>query len=91
MALGLLSPKGDNPDAGEAMQSLRRFAIGLTSLIFIMILSGGFVAGIRAGLAYNTLSTDGMGISFRPKSSSYWIHGIVISLITWQLHSLIIG
>lgn len=54
VALGLLSPKGDNPDAGEAMQSLRRFAIGLTSLIFIMILSGGFVAGIRAGLAYNT-------------------------------------
>ena len=56
VALGLLSPKGDNPDAGEAMQSLRRFAIGLTSLIFIMILSGGFVAGLRAGLAYDTFT-----------------------------------
>lgn len=35
-------------------QSLRRFSILLTLLIFIMVLSGGLVAGIRAGLAYNT-------------------------------------
>ncbi|MEK7302966.1 MAG: COX15/CtaA family protein, partial [Pseudomonadota bacterium] len=54
VALGLLSPEKENSGSDERMQSLRRFSIGLTSLIFIMVLSGGFVAGIRAGLAYNT-------------------------------------
>lgn len=53
VALGLLSPKRENAQSNEMMQSLRRFSVGLTSLIFIMVLSGGFVAGIRAGLAYN--------------------------------------
>ena len=36
------------------LQGLRRFSTAITTLIFVMILSGGFVAGIRAGLAYNT-------------------------------------
>ena len=35
-------------------RSTRAWAIGLTVLIFVMALSGGFVAGIRAGFAYNT-------------------------------------
>lgn len=54
VALGLLSPERENAQSNELMHSLRRFSVGLTSLIFIMVLSGGFVAGIRAGLAYNT-------------------------------------
>jgi cytochrome c oxidase assembly protein subunit 15 len=33
---------------------LGRFAFATTVLVFIMILSGGLVAGIRAGYAYNT-------------------------------------
>jgi cytochrome c oxidase assembly protein subunit 15 len=33
---------------------LKRFAYALTALIFVMVLSGGLVAGIRAGFAYNT-------------------------------------
>ena len=33
---------------------LRRPAIGVAALVFVMVLSGGFVAGIRAGFAYNT-------------------------------------
>ncbi len=56
VALGLLSssttPTTNNND--DTLCSLRRFAYGLSSLIFLMVLSGGFVAGIRAGLAYNT-------------------------------------
>ncbi|MCX7184142.1 MAG: COX15/CtaA family protein [Nitrosospira sp.] len=53
VALGLLFPA--NPaHADDRLRSLRRFSQGLTTLIFIMVLSGGFVAGIRAGLAYNT-------------------------------------
>jgi cytochrome c oxidase assembly protein subunit 15 len=54
VALGLLSPKGENFQSDEKIRSLRRFSFALTSLIFVMVLSGGFVAGIRAGLAYNT-------------------------------------
>ncbi|MCW5606454.1 MAG: COX15/CtaA family protein [Nitrosomonas sp.] len=53
VALGLLS-RSDATAANPDTDGLRRFAYGLSWLIFIMILSGGFVAGIRAGLAYNT-------------------------------------
>jgi heme a synthase len=38
----------------EHERSLRRFAFTLAGLVFVMVLSGGFVAGIRAGFAYNT-------------------------------------
>ncbi len=40
--------------AGSDFRRLRRFAFALVALIFAMVLSGGLVAGIRAGLAYNT-------------------------------------
>lgn len=42
------------PRAGPVSARLRRFAFALTALIFVMVLSGGLVAGTRAGLAYNT-------------------------------------
>ena len=54
VALGLLSPQREQTQPNEQMSSLRKFAFGLSGLIFIMIISGGFVAGIRAGFAYNT-------------------------------------
>jgi heme a synthase len=57
VATGLLSTKAEesNEQADHhSPKSLYRFSIGLTFLIFIMVLSGGLVAGIRAGLAYNT-------------------------------------
>ena len=34
--------------------ALRRLAITVASIVFVMVLSGGLVAGIRAGFAYNT-------------------------------------
>lgn len=40
------------------------FSVALVGLIFLMILSGGLVAGTRAGFAYNTWPL--MGISFIP-------------------------
>ncbi len=40
--------------ASVAQRSARAWAIGVAALVFVMALSGGFVAGIRAGLAYNT-------------------------------------
>jgi len=58
VALGLLSPPATTALATgqnvNTLNSIRRFSFGLSWLIFIMVLSGGFVAGIRAGLAYNT-------------------------------------
>ena len=50
-ALTLLRP-GEAVDA--RMRPLFRGAVSLAALIFVMALSGGLVAGIRAGFAYNT-------------------------------------
>ncbi len=50
VALGLVHPRphyGDWRGLGRAMK-------GLAALIFLTILSGGFVAGLDAGFAYNT-------------------------------------
>ncbi len=49
-ALGLLYPRESPPPPA----GLRRFAAAVTALIFLMILSGGFVAGTKAGFAFNT-------------------------------------
>lgn len=51
-ALGLLAPQPAPSD--PVRRRLHRFAAGLSALIFLMALSGGLVAGIHAGLAYNT-------------------------------------
>jgi cytochrome c oxidase assembly protein subunit 15 len=47
----LYPPRGS---IAPAQRQLARRAIAISALIFLMVLSGGFVAGIRAGLAYNT-------------------------------------
>ena len=49
-ALGLLYPPGVRPTP----RGLGRFGVVVTALIFLMILSGGFVAGNKAGFAFNT-------------------------------------
>lgn len=56
VATGLLSPtkKQQLSETENPASHLRRYSFYLTLLIFIMILSGGFVAGIHAGKAYNT-------------------------------------
>ena len=40
--------------ASAPQRSVRAWAIGVAALVSVMALSGGFVAGIRAGFAYNT-------------------------------------
>jgi len=50
VALSLVAPRR----AAPSQPALRKWANGTVVLIFVMILSGGFVAGIRAGFAYNT-------------------------------------
>jgi heme a synthase len=52
-ALDLLAPQGEVRE-GPAVRDLRRLMYAVTALVAMMVLTGGFVAGIRAGLAYNT-------------------------------------
>jgi cytochrome c oxidase assembly protein subunit 15 len=57
-AFSLISPKSDQPTESKS------FAYTLSGLIFLMILSGGLVAGTHAGHAYSTWPL--MGDSFIP-------------------------
>ena len=41
-------------DHDAATRSARRWAVAVIALVALMIVTGGFVAGIRAGFAYNT-------------------------------------
>ena len=50
IALGLLAPTA----RARVAPALARSAHALAALVFVMALSGGFVAGLRAGYAYNT-------------------------------------
>jgi len=52
VALSLVDPvRMDRDGSGRRV---RRLAFGVAVLVFVMVLSGGLVAGIRAGFAYNT-------------------------------------
>jgi cytochrome c oxidase assembly protein subunit 15 len=53
VGLSLVHPRHATLTAAP-QRSARTWAIGAAALVFVMALSGGFVAGIRAGFAYNT-------------------------------------
>ena len=53
VAMSLLAPRRDVAFDAHA-RSVRRWAGFVVALVFVQILSGGLVAGIRAGFAYNT-------------------------------------
>jgi cytochrome c oxidase assembly protein subunit 15 len=62
------------PSAGSAGNAaLRRFAFLLTALIYVMVLAGGLVAGIRAGFGYNTF----------PLMNGRWIPPGLLLLEPW--------
>lgn len=54
IALDLLFPAAGRRVAIEGLRRVRRLAWAVTALAIAMMVTGGFVAGIRAGLAYNT-------------------------------------
>src|SRR5205814_341780 len=62
--------------AGAASRRLRRFASALAALVFVMVLSGGLVAGTRAGLAYNTF----------PLMNGRWVPPEMFALEPWYLN-----
>jgi len=53
-ALSLLRPRAQLGIHDATLAPARRFATAVACLVFIQALSGGMVAGIRAGFAYNT-------------------------------------
>ncbi len=74
IALDLWYAKIDQ--AGAAItHPRRRFALFVTGFIFLTILSGGFVAGLKAGFSYNTF----------PKMGETWIApGIMVLEPAWR-------
>jgi cytochrome c oxidase assembly protein subunit 15 len=52
VALGLYHKTAESRDCSMST-GLRRFSYSISGLVFLMILTGGLVAGTRAGLAYN--------------------------------------
>jgi cytochrome c oxidase assembly protein subunit 15 len=54
VALDLLRPEGGSDVAPGGFRRARRLAWAVTFLVIAMVVTGGFVAGIRAGYAYNT-------------------------------------
>ncbi|MEK6210651.1 MAG: COX15/CtaA family protein [Pseudomonadota bacterium] len=73
-ALGLLKP--GHAAANESRQRLGGYALALAALIFLMSLSGGFVAGIRAGFAYNTF----------PLMNGHFVPPEILMLEPWWLN-----
>ena len=59
-----------------AAPRLRRYAAVVTGMIFLMILSGGLVAGMRAGHAYNTF----------PLMAGRWIPADLFALDPWYIN-----
>ncbi|WP_300335170.1 COX15/CtaA family protein [Accumulibacter sp.] len=53
LALGLLAERA-RPSTDAALKRLQRIGFWLVILVAYMVVSGGFVAGIRAGKAYNS-------------------------------------
>lgn len=62
--------------ADAVPRRLRRFGFTLVALVFVMVLSGGLVAGTRAGLAYNTF----------PLMNGRFVPSEIFSLDPWYLN-----
>lgn len=72
-ALGLLHERHPRPSAPAGV---RRFALFVLCVVSLMVLSGGFVAGIRAGYAYNTF----------PLMNGHFIPPDLFALEPWWLN-----
>jgi cytochrome c oxidase assembly protein subunit 15 len=70
-ALGLLYPGADSRQTG-----LRKFSWIITATVAYMIVTGGFVAGIHAGFAYNTF----------PLMNGHWVPPEIFMLDPWHLN-----
>jgi cytochrome c oxidase assembly protein subunit 15 len=74
IALDLLKPAPARAAAAPA--KVRRLAWTVTGLVAAMVVTGGFVAGIRAGLAYNTF----------PLMNGHWVPPEIFAIEPWYLN-----
>jgi len=70
IALSLLRPSART---GAMRSPLLSFALAIVGLVFVMVLSGGLVAGIRAGFAYNTF----------PRMNGAWVPLEIMMIEPW--------
>jgi cytochrome c oxidase assembly protein subunit 15 len=61
---------------GARQPRLRRFSWIITAMVIYMVLTGGFVAGTHAGLAYNTF----------PLMNGHWVPPEIFMLRPWTLN-----
>jgi cytochrome c oxidase assembly protein subunit 15 len=73
IALDLLRERLAASSAAGGHRALQRLAWCVTALVCLMVVTGGFVAGIRAGLAYNTF----------PLMNGHWIPPELFMIEPW--------
>jgi len=89
-ALGLLQPR--QPPQNNSHRRLAGYASALSVLIFVMVLSGGLVAGTRAGYAYNTFPLmNGYLVPPEYLMLSPWWDNFVHNMATVQLNHRLIA
>ena len=76
IALGLLYPAVARTTSAAGISRVRRLAWGVTFLVAAMVVTGGLVAGIRAGLAYNTI----------PLMNGHWVPPEIFAIEPWYLN-----
>jgi cytochrome c oxidase assembly protein subunit 15 len=76
IALALLNAASGPASAAPRVSRVRRLAWAVTALIVAMVVTGGFVAGIRAGFAYNTF----------PLMSGHWVPPEILMIEPWYLN-----
>jgi cytochrome c oxidase assembly protein subunit 15 len=74
IALDLLKPA--SAPAAAAPARIRRLAWMVTGLVTAMVVTGGFVAGIRAGRAYNSF----------PLMNGHWVPPEIFAIEPWYLN-----
>ncbi len=75
VALGLLSSSAGS-SIQDSSRTLRRLTYGLVGLVLVTLASGGLVAGLKAGLAYNTF----------PLMAGRWIPEGLFNLRPWPIN-----
>ena len=74
--LDLLHQQGYRPLSESSSVQWRRASLALTGLLLLTIVSGGFVAGLKAGMIFNTF----------PLMGGEWIPQGISALTPWYLN-----
>jgi cytochrome c oxidase assembly protein subunit 15 len=76
IALDLLNSGSGMASASPRVLRVRRLAWAVTALVVAMVVTGGVVAGIRAGFAYNTF----------PLMNGHWVPPEILVIEPWYLN-----